>query len=114
MKKFILSLSFFIIFPLLTTVDAFALRCGSNIVDIGDTKLDVLRKCGEPTFQEQWEEEDLITHDTEIDRLGEHRIRKVIVPVDEWTYNFGPTRFVYILTFKKGRLVDIQTGEKGF
>ena len=29
-----------------------AMRCGNRLVQEGDTKLEVLRKCGEPTFSE--------------------------------------------------------------
>jgi Protein of unknown function (DUF2845) len=35
------------------------------------------------------------------------------VQQSSWTYNFGPTRFVYYLTFQEGKLIDITTGDYG-
>jgi hypothetical protein len=39
--------------------------------------------------------------------------RRLAVESDEWTYNFGPDRFVYHLIFRRGRLMDIKTGDYG-
>ena len=36
----------------LTAGSAFALRCHSDLVQEGDTKFELLRKCGEPTYSE--------------------------------------------------------------
>jgi hypothetical protein len=38
----------------------------------------------------------------------------VIVPTEEWIYNFGPTQFLNILTFRDERLVNIETRGYGF
>jgi hypothetical protein len=35
------------------------------------------------------------------------------VPKQVWTYNFGPSRLMYILTFLEGALVKIDTGGYG-
>jgi hypothetical protein len=35
------------------------------------------------------------------------------VPVEEWTYDFGPQRFIQFLTFEDGRLVRVQSGDYG-
>lgn len=90
------------------------LRCGNNLVDVGDEKIDVLRKCGEPTLVDQWEEEEILVRNPEFDRLGEVKRKRVYVPVEKWVYNFGPTRFIYIVIFKKGVVTEIQTGDHGF
>ena len=29
-----------------------AMRCGNDLVDVGDSKIEVLKKCGEPTLKE--------------------------------------------------------------
>ena len=34
---------------------SFALRCGTRLVSSGDTKFEVLQKCGEPDFVDSWE-----------------------------------------------------------
>jgi len=33
--------------------------------------------------------------------------------VDEWTYDFGPQRFVHYLTFLDGKLARVETGSYG-
>lgn len=101
--------------------DASAFRCGNRLANIGDTKGEVLRSCGEPTWRDVW---------------GEDRIERVVgypyavgsyyvgtripiytvvhVIVEEWTYNLGPNQFMRILRFENNRLVDIQTGDYGY
>lgn len=34
--------------------------------------------------------------------------------IEKWVYNFGPTQFIYYLTFANGRLRRIQASEYGF
>ena len=81
-------------------------ECGEQLVSVGDSKTDVLAKCGEPTLKD--------SHVEEIrERLGDTE-RKVFVTVEEWTYNPGPTRFVRILTFRNSTLTDIRTGGYGY
>lgn len=110
------ALSLLVLFAILlvTPPSAFALRCGTNIVDVGDAKIDVLRKCGKPDLVDEWEEEDYYRSSPEIDRLGETKKRTVRVFVEQWTYNFGATRLIYYLIFKNGVLSEIRTGEYGF
>jgi hypothetical protein len=102
------------IFSSVSVERVYGLRCGNNIIDVGDRKIDVLKKCGEPAIADEWYEEDIFRSSPEIDRFGEGSRRKVVVHVEEWTYNFGPTRFTYILTFKNGKLVEVRTGDYGF
>ena len=94
--------------------DAYGLRCGTDLVNIGDRKIDVLRKCGEPALVDEWEEEETLRRSPRIERFGEDSRRRIFIRVEEWTYNFGPTNFIQILTFKNGELVDIRTGRRGF
>jgi hypothetical protein len=35
------------------------------------------------------------------------------VQIDEWTYDFGPRRFVRYLTFVDGRLQSVEAGGRG-
>jgi hypothetical protein len=81
-------------------------ECTEQIVSVGDSKTDVLAKCGEPSFKD--------THDEEFKGKLDDRERKVFVTVEEWTYNLGPTRFVRILTFRNSKLTDIRTGNYGY
>jgi len=68
--------------------DADALGCRDGIVNIGDSKSDVLEKCGEPTRKEGFQEY-------------------------LWIYDFGSSTLVYHLTFTGERLERIQTGGYG-
>lgn len=81
-------------------------ECTEQLVSIGDSKTDVLARCGEPSLKDSHVEETR-------EKLGDME-QKVFVTVEEWTYNLGPTRFVRILTFRNSRLTDIRTGNYGY
>ena len=72
---------------------AYGFRCGTNIVNVGDNKLQVLEKCGEPTYKE------LIKTDGFI--------------VEKWYYDCGSLRFIETLTFSAGHLQAIEAGDYG-
>lgn len=81
-------------------------ECGDRIISTGDTKSEVLDKCGEPYYR--------TSHDEELrEPLGETGFRKIVITVEEWTYNFGPQRFMRIITFRNGRVTDVRTGDYG-
>ncbi len=82
-----------------------AMRCGSQIIAEGDTKAEVLAKCGEPLLREY------IGEDAEF-HYGYGVYSKRIV--EDWTYNFGPRKFMQILRFRGSTLIHINSGEKGF
>lgn len=69
---------------------------------VGDTIIEVVMKCGEPLSKETRTDEVR----EQIDIVTEHR---VYVTIEEWTYNFGPLHFLYLLRFENGKLVDIKT-----
>jgi hypothetical protein len=70
--------------------DAGSMRCDQESITSGETEFQVKTACGEP---------DSI--------LIKGFAKKV------WIYNFGPTKFIYYLTFVNGRLERIQVGEHG-
>ncbi len=78
-------------------------ECREQTVARGDSKSDVVEICGEPSWKDTHEEEF-------VKRLSAGVERKRYVTVDKWTYDLGPNRFVRILTFRNGKLVDIKTG----
>lgn len=96
-------------------------ECGSRLVAVGDSRFEVLRKCGEPSWRDAWEEERL-------ERVGgvpyfngspfyASRVPILVnvhVLVEEWVYNRGPTRFMRVLRFENNRLIDIQVGDYGY
>jgi len=89
---------------------AWALRCGSELVSKGDRKIEVLKACGEPFLIDNWEEENVAVQGDEAIVVGE----KTIHSIEVWTYNFGPGRFMQFLRFKNGKLANISTGPHGF
>lgn len=80
--------------------------CGDRVLSVGDTKADILIKCGEPFHKSSHREE-------QKERFDDSRSRKVIITVEEWTYNFGPQQFMRIITFRNSKVVDIRTGDYG-
>ena len=84
-----------------------SLDCGGGIISEGDTRMDVLAKCGPPDSKE--------SHDEElVERLGQGERRKTFIAVEEWTYDFGPARFSRIVTLRNGKVADIRSGNYGY
>ncbi len=73
----------------------------------GDRQPEVVARCGPPSFVEDYEEE----HIKKLDRRG---FSSFNVRISEWTYDFGPDRFVRILKFENGRLVGLEEGDYGY
>ena len=86
---------------------AAAKRCDSGEIRTCITQYEILQRCGEPAFKDSREVEQLTSAD-------EHTNTLTIKHVDEWTYNFGPNKFLRILKFENGELVDVETGDRGF
>ncbi|MCY1534169.1 hypothetical protein D9M68_695310 [compost metagenome] len=70
------------------------LRCGSQLVSVGDRSFEVQQKCGEPAFR------DLVGY-----TLGSYERREF--KIEEWVY--GPSNgMLTILTFEGNRLTRIE------
>lgn len=82
------------------------LTCDDRVISIGDSKADILIKCGEPFYRESRQEELK-------ERFDGSGTRTVTVTIEEWTYNFGPQRFTRIITFRNGVVASIRTGDYG-
>ena len=106
-KKNIIFAAVSVVLAVAAAGPAFALRCGNNIVDVGDSKIEVLAKCGEPTLKEEVGEDITREHDSRESRKAKRYVEK-------WTYNFGSTRFIYVLTIRDGKVIDISSEDKGF
>ena len=96
---------------LLIASDALALRCGRQLVQVGDHQLEVLDKCGEP----DWTEQRIAVRGSRLRHpygaLEESRYEEVVI--DEWLYNFGPRKFKQLLQFEDGVLKEIQNLDYG-
>ncbi len=95
--------------------------CGSRLVSVGDSRYEVLAKCGEPSWRDAWEEERLerVGGVPYIDGSPYYASRvpiftNVHVLIEEWVYNRGSSRFMRILRFENNRLINIEVGDYGY
>jgi len=78
-----------------------SLRCGGELVRLGDGQWQVERVCGEPDYRHR---QDAVR----IPSVG------TIGAVDEWYYNRGPQQLVRVLYFRDGDLDRIAEAGYGF
>jgi hypothetical protein len=97
------------------------LRCDPYIISLGDTQSEVLDKCGQPSNIETWEEERIkrdfyrnIPVQSPVELYQEPLLVKEYIKIEEWEYNFGPTRFNYFLRFENGKLRRITYDGYGY
>lgn len=91
---------------------AWALDCSGRLVSLGYTPWEVQAICGDPT---QIEDSFELVLKPIHDRAGyvvDHF--PIAVPKSVWTYNFGSSRLIYLLTFREGKLAKIETGGYGY
>lgn len=111
---------------------AHALRCDGRIVETGSGKAEILHRCGEPTWVEKRPEKRIErgcvggrNYGDEYDGRRDRHFRRDgygrsydvcvhYVDIEEWFYNFGPSRFTQTLIFENNRLVEILDGDYGF
>lgn len=74
---------------------------------VGDSEFETLRRCGPPASRSRRE--------VELRQPLEGTLEKrVLVSVEEWTYNFGPRRLMHVLEFRDGRIARIEARGYGF
>jgi hypothetical protein len=88
-----------------------ALDCEGRLVTMGASSWDVQAICGDPAQVSDTIEVVLKPVYDPQGRVAGHL--PVGVPKQVWTYNFGSSRLMYILTFLEGALVKIDTGGYG-
>ncbi|WXL27949.1 DUF2845 domain-containing protein [Ectopseudomonas mendocina] len=77
-----------------TSAQADTLRCGSQLISVGDRRFEVEKKCGKPAYR------DVVGY-----TLGNYDRRES--PIEEWVY--GPDNgMLTILTFEGSRLRNIE------
>jgi hypothetical protein len=89
-----------------------ALDCEGRLVSIGASPVEVQAICGNPVQVSDTLEVVLKPAYDPQGRVAGHV--PVGVPKQVWTYNFGSSRLMYILTFLEGELVKIDTGGYGY
>jgi hypothetical protein len=117
------ALALSVIFSFLTAVasEAACMSClshtGNSYTEVaceGDSKFDVIRKCGQFDYLEENEEITSGGVDT-MKKRGESQssFGAVTEKVETAYYNCGQGRFIKILVFRNGRLVSITDGDRG-
>jgi hypothetical protein len=70
---------------------AFALRCGTGMVEVGDSVADLLESCGPPTFNQTPRE----------------------TGAETWWYNQGAARFITKVAISDGKITTIEEEDHG-
>jgi hypothetical protein len=83
------------------------LSCSGGIVSLGDFASDVTRKCGQPAYADQREQK-IVDENS----FGDRTVTTFII--DDWTFNFGPTRLQYRLLLRNGKLWRIEDMGYGY
>jgi hypothetical protein len=90
-----------------------AMRCGNRLVSEGDTRSQVRGLCGEPS--------DIQTrtilrrpHYSVNGRLVYYGDGLIEIPVETWTYNFGPYKLMRRVRFVDGQVEEIETLGYGY
>lgn len=103
--------------PQLSSAEASTMECAK----LGDAMGQVLRYCGEPGWVDRTEEsrqcvlyQSVFIDDGRRRWINRPYFAPCIVQIEEWTYNFGPTKFLRILTFEDRILVNVRSGAYGY
>jgi Protein of unknown function (DUF2845) len=102
-----------------------SLRCGNQLVQSGDTRMEVRKKCGEPgdvvhstlmrrAFMGDHSIDHSIDHSVDHGRVTYREEDTIVVPVEVWTYNFGAHRFMSRLRFVGGIVEAVETLGYGY
>jgi Protein of unknown function (DUF2845) len=101
-------------------VSANGMRCNNKLVRPGDSSYQVKSLCGPPDDMQQRTEQRRVARaverpctDSPTGRCAFVVEDVIQVVIDEWTYDFGPQRFVQFLTFEAGKLLTVKSGGYG-
>jgi hypothetical protein len=84
--------------------------CDTSAIHVGDSKLDLLARCGEPTLMEM-RKENLALVDPRDALLVSRAFPR---DVEVWTYDFGPQQFVRFAILADGVVIRVDTGGHGY
>jgi hypothetical protein len=92
------------------------MRCGGELVKVGDFQQEVVAKCGDPQSVETFEDYPgrWVSKYDEDDqgRFKAPYLLKNPINKEIWTYQPGPNRLPYYLYFYKGRLTRLEIGRR--
>jgi len=85
------------------------LSCSGGVVSVGDSRLDLLGKCGPATFVE--------SRPAQVTEWVGDRVqgaaRTVVITVETWTYDHGSSRLIQYVKIESGKVVNVRTGGYG-
>ncbi|BES72912.1 hypothetical protein RE428_39300 [Marinobacter nanhaiticus D15-8W] len=83
-------------------------NCNPRVLNDGMSEFEVIKRCGEPLSKRiTWVVPD------EYSRYAERRgVLQGIYPVEEWMYEFGSNQFRRIVTFRDGRITEVESAGK--
>ena len=87
--------AFLAILLLLASPAAFAMRCGSRIVNVGTQDFQVRDRCGEPFYADTYYATEVFGNDGPVAQYRD-------VQYDVWYYNFGPNTLMRRFVFRDG------------
>lgn len=99
-------------FLLFSTIDGWALRCGTGLVTEGDSKSQVLATCGKPTSKEK-SCENSPQYTTTNNNGKIKKVKKCGQKLETWFYNCGDNDFIYKLIFDDGKIKNITAESRG-
>ena len=100
-KRFTIVMMLFLLLPILSIASGkTTLRCGHQVISLGDLKNKVLITCGEPYSKE------IIGY---IDRVeSEERIR--VMKIEEWILKID-NKYYFSLVFEGNKLIEIKSAD---
>jgi hypothetical protein len=85
------------------------MSCPGGVVSVGDSRLDVLGKCGPATMVE--------SRPAQVTEWVGDRVqgasRTVTISIETWTYDLGSSRLVQYVRIEGGKVVNVRTGGYG-
>ena len=96
---------------------ASSLRCGSQLANVGDTKAEIIDKCGEPIMTDTFCAPLVAASQVQGIQNGDNNLQNNIAiatceNVDIWTYKPGSGKFMTNLYFSRGQLQVIRYGDR--
>ncbi|PUA26466.1 MAG: hypothetical protein B0W54_22185 [Cellvibrio sp. 79] len=106
-----------IIFTFSCATHASSLRCGSKLANVGDTKAEIIEKCGEPIMTDTFCAPLVATNQVQGIQNGDNNIQNNVAiaaceNVEIWTYNPGSGKFMTNLYISRGQLQTIRYGNR--
>jgi hypothetical protein len=106
MKQFLVFVGI-LLFGFVSIANGDSIRCGSRVVSTGDSKIEVISKCGPP------DDSETVSYDTKGSISDSGSFSATTKKVDKLYYNCGEGRFIEVLIFMDGKLVKIERGGYG-